>query len=223
MSKLKRKGAFFLVKVLTTVISWILVIEISSALAYLHVRRPFPCIVKRRSGETKDPIMKLKTTVRNAAELLKRHNSFFENDIRFLNVPSNVPVFILIGHFIERVPLTEIPQLFHVLNGGVSLVGNQPMPEDVLNALSVLNSNVEETSYTPASLTGPTALAGRDKLSSIDRLSTEAAYRRIARKVRTWLPDFVNLFYTALISMRLRQSMSIIEVRAFLLNPGRPG
>ena len=99
-------------------------------------------------------VWKFRTMVKNAAEICNRDNTKVENGVHFLNIESNSPLYTGIGRLIERATLTEIPQLFHVITGKMSLVGNRPLPENVVNSLSCSYSNVEARFRTPAGLTG---------------------------------------------------------------------
>lgn len=161
-------------------------------------------------------VWKFRTMVKNAAQLCNRDNTKVENGVHFLNIDSNSPLYTGIGRLIERATLTEIPQLFHVITGKMSLVGNRPLPENVVAALSRSYSNAEARFRTPAGLTGPSQLVGRDSLSDAERLRLEATYCRVASQHQVWKLDFMILLYTVLISLKLRSPMTYAEVMHFM-------
>lgn len=176
----------------------------------------------RRVGAQIIKVWKFRTMVRNAAELCNRENTKVKNGIHFLNIDSNSPLYTKVGRLIERATLTEIPQLFHVITGKMSLVGNRPLPENVVASLAGCYSNVEARFRTPAGLTGPSQLVGRDSLSDAERLRLESTYCRVASQHQVWKLDFMILLYTVLISLKVKSPMSYGEVMQFMLQLSEP-
>ncbi|MCP5348414.1 MAG: sugar transferase [Gammaproteobacteria bacterium] len=223
MNQLGRKRFFDLIIVSLSSITWLPILLICSTLILIFNGRPILYRSKRRIGAGIGTVTKFRTMVRNAAEICNRDNSPIENGIRFLNIPSSSPLYTPVGRLIERATLTELPQLLQVLAGKMTLVGNRPLPENVVNSLASVYSNVEERFYVPAGLTGPAQLVGRDTLSDSERLGLEAAYCRIASSGNTWQLDFMILYYTVLISAGLKRPMTLREVQTFLMSLSVPG
>lgn len=82
-----------------------------------------------------------------------------------------------LGAFLRRTSLDELPQLFNVLRGEMSLVGPRPvMPDEIAwyGSSAMLYANV------PPGLTGMTQVSGRSELSYDERVRLDAYY------VRNW-------------------------------------
>jgi lipopolysaccharide/colanic/teichoic acid biosynthesis glycosyltransferase len=138
-------------------------------------------------------------TMRCDAERIVNRDTVPVTSTRFLNLSIDSPLYTPVGRWIERLMLTELPQLYHVLLGQMSLVGNRPLPENVIASLAEAYPQVEERFDVAAGLTGPIQLVGRDHISDADRLRLEIAYcRAVAKSYSIWL-DLRILFYTVLV------------------------
>jgi lipopolysaccharide/colanic/teichoic acid biosynthesis glycosyltransferase len=162
------------------------------------------------------PVVKFRAMVRDAETVYNREVVPVQDGVRFLNVPPESKLYTPIGRLIERLGLTELPQLFLVLAGRMSLVGNRPLPGNVMASLRESNDDVDARVDTPAGLTGPVQLIGRERLSDAERLDLERTYCRVALQSNTWKLDFLILLFTVLEVMRLRRPMTYAEVREFL-------
>jgi len=145
-------------------------------------------------------IVKFRTMRRNADKIANR-DTVPVTTTRFLNIPPTSPLYTPAGRWIERLMLTELPQVWHVLQGKMTFIGNRPLPENVIAALRAEHPGVEARFATPAGLTGPVQLVGRDHISDAERLQIESAYCAVVHRGYSPVLDFKILLYTVLVGM----------------------
>ncbi len=115
-------------------VSWLLVVVLSPVVVLIalaiKITSPGPAFfIQERVGLQKRRfrMLKFRTMYKNSEQK--------QEELEALNEASG-PVFKLrddprvtpVGHFLRRTSLDEIPQLFNVLNGDMSLVGPRPLP-----------------------------------------------------------------------------------------------
>jgi lipopolysaccharide/colanic/teichoic acid biosynthesis glycosyltransferase len=203
---------------------WVPVFAICVALILILEGRPVFYVSKRQIGVgLVRPILKFRTMVRNADQIIN-HDTVPIRDTIFLNIPSDSPVYTPIGRVIERLALTELPQLLHVLSGDMSLIGSRPLPASVFNALRTTYDYADSRFLTKTGLTGPVQLIGRESISDADRLAIEADYCRIAAsygyrmRLDLWL-----LFYTVFVAIVPGQLRTVAHIRQKMYSLAKPG
>jgi lipopolysaccharide/colanic/teichoic acid biosynthesis glycosyltransferase len=207
-----RKRIFDLVICGAAAVLWVPVIIVCGLVNWLVEGRPIFYISDRRvSGGRTIRVIKFRTMVRGAAKIANR-STIPIHRTRFLNMPHDSPLYTRLGRIFEACSLTEIPQLLHVVRGDMSLIGNRPLPEDEIRALAEVYPGVEDRFRTPAGLTGPVQLIGRDVLTDDDRLAIESAYCRACLEGYSWRLDAALLLLTVLIATRMRRRMSLEDV-----------
>jgi lipopolysaccharide/colanic/teichoic acid biosynthesis glycosyltransferase len=77
------------------------------------------------------------------------------------------------GRTLRALGLDELPQLFHVLSGRMSLVGPRPLPAAYTDRLA---PGARARLAVPPGLTGPVQVGGRNRLPWPDRFARDAAY-----------------------------------------------
>jgi len=159
--------------------------------------------------------------VRDAEKILNR-NTIPICKQRFLNIPADSPVYTSFGRLVERVNFTEIPQFFHVLFGQMTLVGNRPLPENVIDAIREKHPLVEYRFHSPCGMTGPVQLVGRDALDDADRLTLEIEYCWLSLTSYSFRLDFALLLQTILIASKLTRPKSAQEVMALMRRLAHP-
>ncbi|HEY1261608.1 MAG TPA: sugar transferase [Stellaceae bacterium] len=156
-------------------------------------------------------------TMRRDADKIANRDTVPISGRRFLNISSNSPLYTSVGRLIERLGLTELPQLLHVLSGHMSLVGNRPLPDRVMEVLRQAHPNVDERFLTKAGLVGPVQLVGRDNLTDAERLWLEAQYCRLAASEDYTLKlDFWLLCYTLFVLLSRGRTFSPETVSAMM-------
>ena len=98
----------------------------------------------------------------------------------------------------------------------MSLVGNRPLPENVIALLREVYPAIDDRFLTPAGMTGPAQLVGRAELTDTERLDLETGYCRLAMRSGAWQLDFVILVYTVLIAPGLMRALTLEEVHALM-------
>ena len=160
-------------------------------------------------------IVKFRTMIREAEQVANRKTIPIGQQ-RFLNIPLNSPLYTPVGRLVERFHITELPQFFQVLCGKMSIVGNRPLPQDVIDVLLEAFPNAEERFAVRGGMTGPVQLIGRDSISDACRLALEIEYCHASLVSYSMRLDFVILGLTILIGLRLVRARSVDEVRALI-------
>jgi lipopolysaccharide/colanic/teichoic acid biosynthesis glycosyltransferase len=217
------KRSFDLFVTIVASVAWIPALLLTALVMLLREGRPIFYVSPRIVGPGKvRRVVKFRTMVRDAERVYNRATVPVANDgVRFLNLPPESPLYTRTGRIIERIAFTELPQLLLVLRGDMSLVGSRPLPESVTESLRERHPRVDERLRTPAGMTGPVQLIGRERLSDDERLDLEATYCRIAARSATWTLDFLILLYTVLAALRLKHPMTVAQVREFMLGHSR--
>ena len=192
----RMKRAFDLVVGLSMVLLLLPILAVSAICLLMAEGRPVFYISRRRVDKgPAQTIIKFRTMRRNADRVANR-DTVPVNETRFLNLPHDSPLYTPIGRIIERAMLTEMPQLVHVLQGRLSVIGNRPLPDNVVLALSEAFPQTEQRFLVRCGLTGPVQLVGRDKLSDAARLEVEIAYCEAVLRSYSVKLDLLILIYT---------------------------
>jgi lipopolysaccharide/colanic/teichoic acid biosynthesis glycosyltransferase len=138
-------------------------------------------------GGRRFKMFKLRTMVRNAEEMktkLNHLNMLSYPDFKIVNDPRITRV----GRFLRKTSLDELPQIFNVLRGDMSLVGPRP------TSFSATKYSLWHTARLEAKpgITGLWQISGRNELDFDDRLRLDIAY---LRHQSVWL-DLKILFRT---------------------------
>jgi lipopolysaccharide/colanic/teichoic acid biosynthesis glycosyltransferase len=138
-------------------------------------------------GGQRFKMYKFRSMVPNAEELKAKYahlNELQWPDFKITNDPRITPI----GRILRKTSLDELPQLFNVLRGEMSLVGPRPTS---FGSETYKLWHTERLDVTPG-LTGLWQIIGRAQLEFDDRLRLDIAY--IERR-SLWL-DCTILFYT---------------------------
>jgi lipopolysaccharide/colanic/teichoic acid biosynthesis glycosyltransferase len=160
-------------------------------------------------------ITKFRAMVRNADKIANR-DTIPVADTIFLNLPIDSPLYTRLGRLFERLCLTELPQFLHVLMGQMSLIGNRPLPENIVAKLRAKYPYADSRFLTKSGMTGPVQLVGRDNLPDDERLSLEIKYCRACLESYSLRLDFLILLYTVLLGFRLIETFSVHEVEQLM-------
>lgn len=123
---------------------------------------------------------KFRTMIVNAdkkIEALAHLNQYTDNSsgAKFFKIP-NDPRITRVGKFLRNTSLDELPQLFNVLKGDMSLVGNRPLP--LYEAATLTTNEFVERFMAPAGITGLWQIKkrGKSSMSTEERISLDISY-----------------------------------------------
>jgi lipopolysaccharide/colanic/teichoic acid biosynthesis glycosyltransferase len=138
-------------------------------------------------GGRRFKMYKLRTMVRNADELKEKYmhlNQLTYPDFKIADDPRITTV----GRFLRKTSLDELPQIFNVMKGNMTLVGPRPTS---FNASTYSLWHTARLELKPG-LTGLWQVCGRNELDFDDRVRLDIAY---IRNQSLWL-DLQILFRT---------------------------
>jgi len=124
---------------------------------------------------------------------LNQYDASENSQAKFLKI-INDPRITKVGKFLRKTSLDELPQLFNVLKGDMSLVGNRPLP---LYEASSLTTNAYVPRFmAPAGITGlwQVTKRGYEKMSANERINLDILYA----KKRSFLLDLKIMMLTPL-------------------------
>ena len=111
------------------------------------------------------------------AQLAEKNQYAGSNGPSFFKIKDD-PRITRFGKFLRNTSLDELPQLFNVLKGDMSIVGNRPLP--LYEANSLTTNEWAERFMAPAGITGLWQISkrGREEMSSEERISLDISYAR---------------------------------------------
>jgi lipopolysaccharide/colanic/teichoic acid biosynthesis glycosyltransferase len=127
----------------------------------------------------------------DSLEHLNQYSDNQESHVKFLKI-INDPRITKVGRFLRKTSLDELPQLFNVLKGDMSLVGNRPLP---LYEASTLTTNAYVPRFmAPAGITGlwQVTKRGHKQMSVNERINLDILYA----KKRSMILDLKILLLT---------------------------
>jgi len=119
---------------------------------------------------------KFRTMVNNGSEVLERHlaeDPASAEEWSTARKLSNDPRVTRLGQLLRRSSIDELPQLFNVLRGDMSLVGPRPI---VVDELKPYGKNAEEYLAARPGITGIWQVCGRNSLAYSNRVKLDAMY-----------------------------------------------
>ena len=189
------KRVMDLALVLTTIALW-LPLNMAIALIIMLTSPGEPVVFKQlRTGRggRRFNMHKFRTMVPNA-EALKSNYAYLNElqwpDFKITNDPRITPI----GRFLRKTSLDELPQLFNVLMGDMSLVGPRPTS---FGAETYKLWHTERLDVPPG-LTGLWQITGRAQLEFDDRLRLDIAYierRSLWLDINILLRTILAVFY----------------------------
>lgn len=120
-----------------------------------------------------DADQKLQQLLATDKELKKEWDTFF----KLKNDPRIIPI----GSFLRKYSLDELPQLFNVINGTMSIVGPRPFVEGEIESLNA--SLLPLYAQVKPGLTGLWQVSGRNEIDRLERMNIDVWY------IQNWSPS----------------------------------
>jgi len=161
---------FFALCLLVFLMPWLLI-----GLAAVAATSPGPLMHRRRgAGRPSFDVLKIRTMRVDADEQL---NGDPQMRARWLEKRklSNDPRVIPVGRWLRRWAIDEIPQLFNVLRGEMSLIGPRPIS---IGELDAYGDRASELLSVKPGLTGLWQVSGRHRLTIPERVELDLRYAR---------------------------------------------
>jgi lipopolysaccharide/colanic/teichoic acid biosynthesis glycosyltransferase len=170
---LRVKRIFDLVVVISTMPFWLALVGAIALLIWITSPGAPAVFVQQRTGKggRRFSMYKFRSMVPNAEELKKTYahlNELQWPDFKITNDPRITPL----GKVLRKTSLDELPQLFNVLKGEMSLVGPRPTS---FGAETYQLWHTERLDVVPG-ITGLWQIVGRASLEFDDRLRLDIAY-----------------------------------------------
>ena len=152
-------------------------------------------------------IIKFRTMVKDAkSDRYELEKKYMKDG--YLDIPLKSKVYTRIGRILEKTQIVEVPQVFAVLFGKISFVGNRPLPEKNIELLKKkFPNNWEKRFNSPAGMTGISQVVGKFKLSSRQRLELESLYSEVYQKGNVLKAD-AYIFFSTIILLLFRDPVA---------------
>jgi len=187
------KRIFDLVIVLIAMPIWLPAIALLALLIWITSPGASPFYSQERTGKggRRFQMLKFRTMVPNADALKEQYSHL--NELQWPDFKiTNDPRVTKIGRILRKTSLDELPQLFNILNGEMSLVGPRPTS---FGAETYQLWQTERLDVVPG-MTGLWQVFGRAQLEFDDRLRLDIAY---IERASLWLD--INLLIQTVIAV----------------------
>ena len=135
--------------------------------------------ISKRIGMLGDEIAVYKfRTMINDSDKVDRYIQDIADSQVFQRIPITAKVYTGTGRWFERLQLVELPQLFNVLRGNMSLVGNRPLPKHInLQLVEIFGKKIiDDRMGVLPGMTGVSQIISKYKLTDQERLESEVSY-----------------------------------------------
>jgi len=142
----------------------------------------FPFYSHKRVGKNRKEFTfyKFRSMVKNADAILFSNKELYEKMRSGVNKVENDPRVTPIGKFIRKYSIDELPQIFNVLNGDMSIVGPRALRPDELNKYETehpeMKEKINQILKVKPGITGFWQVSGRSKITFDKRIEMEAEY-----------------------------------------------
>ena len=138
-------------------------------------------------------VYKFRTMI-NDSKKIESYIKNIANDEIYQRIPITAEIYTGIGRWFERLQLVELPQLYNVLRGNMSLVGNRPLPKHVnLQLMEKFGEKMinDRMSVLPG-MTGVAQIIGKYGLNDQERIGFEVDYAKFRIRSRQTPSLYLN-------------------------------
>lgn len=174
---------FYSKRVLDVVIVLILIVVFLPVIvivsSWVKINDPTSSVLFKQKRVGKDgevfKIYKFRTMIKDADKVLKSDNTLYKKYLEnsYKLDPQEDPRITKLGIFLRKTSLDELPQLFNVLKGDMSLVGPRPVLEDELKEYG---HNINKFLSVKPGVTGYWQVSGRSEIGYPERVEIELYY-----------------------------------------------
>jgi exopolysaccharide biosynthesis polyprenyl glycosylphosphotransferase len=150
--------------------------------AAIFIESGFPIFFLQRRGSIKGgeefDFIKFRSMVTNAEEIKQELMDMNESDGALFKM-KNDPRVTRTGRFIRKLSIDELPQLFNVLKGDMSLVGPRPLPLidfEKVNESDEFWDAIQERGSVKSGMTGLWQISGRSEIKFKDMILLDLFY-----------------------------------------------
>jgi lipopolysaccharide/colanic/teichoic acid biosynthesis glycosyltransferase len=167
---------------------------------------PIFYISNRMVGVNKEiKIIKFRTMVKDAKDEKYGLEKKYMKD-GYLDIPMSSPVYTNIGRILEKTQLVEVPQIFSVLSGKISFIGNRPLPRKNIELLKIKFPDQWQKRFESRSgITGISQVVGKFKLTASERLELESLYSKVYLEGNIIKAD-AYIFFSTIILLLLQDA-----------------
>ena len=154
-----------------------------------------PTVVALRSNRTQNPtVAAVGVDAKQMLEKYLRENPEarmeWERDFKLKNDPRVTPI----GEFLRRTSLDELPQIFNVLKGEMSLVGPRPIVQEEVPRYGI---HIKKYYSVKPGITGLWQVSGRSDISYSERVALDVEYvvnRNLLKDIQILIKTFDVVF-----------------------------
>ncbi len=178
---IKNKRNFDLLITLFIFPIWLIILILITIFLFLIDHRPvfFSQIRVVSKGKEKRIYKFRSMNSQKVKTYLKSESLQKERRTGFTSIDPSTGVYTKIGIILESIKLVELPEIFHVLRGDLSIVGNRALPIYLQNQLEENDPNAKKRLLTKAGIFGVIQMAGRQNFNSKERLQIEVLYSEL--------------------------------------------
>ena len=179
---------------------WLIIVSIITLLLFCSGHRPvFFSQMRVVSIGKEKRIFKFRSmNSQKVKRFIKTNNVIKQSQKGFMSIDPSSGVYTRIGKILESFKLVELPEIFYVLTGDLSIVGNRPLPAYLQDKLEENYPNSKKRLLTKAGILGVIQMVGRENFTPQERIKFEVQYSEYQFKNYSFKLDLIIIFLSIL-------------------------